>query len=168
MIIVGFILLVAAAVVAIALVVQNPSTVTVHAFTWSWDVDLRWLVRRARTHRNRPVRLAMMRIGGSHYLRLRSERKVLAAENKRLSERAAQTTRTRSGYRTAPRDGAVPAPAPMTPIGARSAYGAPPHRLLRRPPRWRTSARRTAHPRPTNRTVFARDWVATRHRRAKG
>ena len=117
MIIVGFILLVAAAVVAIALVVQNPSTVTVHAFKWSWDVDMRWLVVAGLALTAIGLfGLAMMRIGGSHYLRLRSERKVLAAENKRLSERAAADNRTRGSYQTAPRTGAAPAPAPMPPV----------------------------------------------------
>ncbi|HEY3715500.1 MAG TPA: LapA family protein [Jatrophihabitantaceae bacterium] len=116
MIIVGFILLVAAAVVAIALVVQNPSTVTVHAFTWSWDIDMRWLVVAGLALTAIGLfGLAMMRIGGAHYLRLRSERKVLAAENKRLSERAAADNRTRGGYQTAPRTGAVSAPAPVAP-----------------------------------------------------
>jgi len=168
MIIVGFILLVAAAVVAIALVVQNPSTVTVHAFTWSWDVDLRWLVVAGLALTAIGLfGLAMMRIGGSHYLRLRSERKVLAAENKRLSERAAADNRTRSGYRTAPRDGAVPAPAPMTPM-------APAAPMAPAPPPAPPPAE-MAHVGAPDRAPASNEphgirerLVSTRHRRAKG
>lgn len=85
MIIVGFVLLAAAAVVAVALIIQNPATVTVHAFNWSWDVDMRWLfVAGLALTAIGLFGLALMRLGGAHYLRLRRERKVLAAENDRL------------------------------------------------------------------------------------
>jgi hypothetical protein len=41
MIIVGFVLLAAAIVIAAALIVQNPATVTVHTFNQSWNVHMR-------------------------------------------------------------------------------------------------------------------------------
>ena len=165
MIIVGFILLVAAAVVAIALVAQNPGTVTVHAFTWSWDVDMRWLVVAGLALTAIGLfGLAMMRIGGSHYLRLRSERKVLAAENQRLSERAAAESRTRGGYRTAPRDGAVPAPPPMAPA-APAAPTAPPAP----PPAEMAHVGAPDRAPASNEPHGIRErLVSTRHRRAKG
>jgi uncharacterized integral membrane protein len=106
MIIVGFVLLAAAAVVAVALVIQNPATVTVHAFKWSWDVDMRWLfVAGLALTAIGLLGLAMMRIGGAHYLRLRRDRKVLAAENQRLIERAGAGNARRS----APAESRVPA-----------------------------------------------------------
>jgi len=169
MIIVGFILLVAAAVVAIALVVQNPSTVTVHAFNSSWDVDMRWLVVAGLALTAIGLfGLAMMRIGGSHYLRLRSERKVLAAENKRLAERAAADNRTRGGYQTAPRDGALPVAPPPTVPAAPAAPTAPAGPAT-------SPAGDMAHVGASDRAAASNEphgirerLVATRHRRAKG
>ena len=175
MIIVGFILLVAAAVVAIALVVQNPSTVTVHAFKWSWDVDMRWLVVAGLALTAIGLfGLAMMRIGGSHYLRLRSERKVLAAENKRLSERAEADNRTRGNHRTAPREGAVPAPAPMAPTAPPAAAPTGPPVAAPTGPAMSPTGD-MAHVGAPDRAPASNEphgirerLVATRHRRAKG
>jgi uncharacterized integral membrane protein len=93
-------------VVAVALVIQNPATVTVHAFKWSWDVDMRWLfVAGLALTAIGLLGLAMMRIGGAHYLQLRRDRKVLAAENQRLIERAGAS----NARRGAPAESRVPA-----------------------------------------------------------
>jgi len=87
MMIVGFILLAAAAVLAVALIVQNSSTVTVHAFKWSWDVEMRWLiVAGLALSVIGLLGVAMMRIGDSYNQLLRGERSALAAENKRLAK----------------------------------------------------------------------------------
>jgi uncharacterized integral membrane protein len=89
MIVVGFVLLVAAVVVAIALIVQNPGVVTVHAFSWSRDVEMRWLVVAGLALTAIGLLgLAMMRVGGARHARLRRERKALAVENKRLVRQA--------------------------------------------------------------------------------
>ena len=111
MIVVGFVVLVAAVVVAIALIVQNPGMVTVHAFSWSWHVDIRWLVVAglALTAIGL-VGLAMMRVGGARYARLRRDRKLLAAENKRLTREA--RTADIPAVAAEPRN---PAPGSMTP-----------------------------------------------------
>jgi hypothetical protein len=99
MMIVGFILLAAAAVVAVALVVQNPGTVTVHAFKWSWDVDMRWLiVAGLALSAIGLLGVAMMRIGDSYNQLLRGERAVLAAENRRLAKRAGAGNRPPAAY----------------------------------------------------------------------
>jgi hypothetical protein len=94
MIIVGFVVLAVAAVVAVALIVQNPGTVTVHAFKWFWGVDMRWLiVAGLALSAIGLLGWAMMRIGGSYNQLLRGERSVLAAEIKRLAERAGADNR---------------------------------------------------------------------------
>jgi ABC-type branched-subunit amino acid transport system permease subunit len=99
MMIVGFILLAAAAVVAGALIVQNPGTVTVHAFKWSWDVEMRWLiVAGLALSAIGLLGLAMMRIGDSYNQLLRGERAALAAENKRLDRQAGADNRRPAAY----------------------------------------------------------------------
>jgi uncharacterized integral membrane protein len=129
MIIVGFVLLAAAAVIAVALVVQNPATVTVHAFKWSWDVDLRWLfVAGLALTAIGLFGLAMMRIGGAHYLRLRRDRKLLAAENQRLIERAGASNDRRTAAPAEPR--VAPPTQPAAPMAAGPMPAAP----MERPP----------------------------------
>jgi hypothetical protein len=86
MIVVGFVVLVAAVVVAIALIAQNPGMVTVHAFDWSRNVEMRWLVVAGLALTAIALLgLVMIRIGGARHARLRRDRKVLAAENRRLT-----------------------------------------------------------------------------------
>lgn len=90
MIVVGFVFFVAAVVIAAALIVQNPATVTVHAFNQSWNVDMRWLVVAGLALTAIGLLgLGMMRLGSVRYVRLSGERRKLAAENKRLAKRAA-------------------------------------------------------------------------------
>ncbi|HEY7047965.1 MAG TPA: LapA family protein [Jatrophihabitantaceae bacterium] len=135
MIIVGFVLLAAAAAVAIALIVQNPATVTVHAFKWSWDVDMRWLiVAGLALTAIGLLGLAMMRLGGAHYARLRRERKALAYENKRLVAEQANAAptddRPPGGYppsRPAEQPTqAMPPARPAPPMGAQRTEARPP------------------------------------------
>ena len=112
MIIVGFVLLAAAAVVAVALIVQNPATVTVHAFKWSWDVDMRWLVVAGLALTAIGLLgLAMMRLGGARHVRLRRERKALAFENKRLVAEQANAQAATTPGNDRPPAGYVPRPA---------------------------------------------------------
>src|SRR5262249_1379973 len=84
MIVVGFVLFAAAIVIAVALIAQNPATVTVHAFDATWNVDMRWLlVAGLALTAIGLLGLSMMRLGSARYMRLRGERRALAAENKR-------------------------------------------------------------------------------------
>jgi hypothetical protein len=109
MIIVGFVLFAAAVVVALGLIVQNPATVTVHAFNQSWDVDTRWLfVAGLALTAIGLLGLGMMRLGGAHYVRLRGEQRVVVTENKRLTKRAAAGTPM--GCRRGPELSREPAP----------------------------------------------------------
>jgi hypothetical protein len=111
MIIVGFVLFAAAVAIAAALIVQNPATVTVHAFNQSWNVDMRWLVVAGLALTAIGLLgLGMMRLGSARYLRLRGERRVLAAENKRLTKRAAAAAPVGAGRDTAPWMAPVPQP----------------------------------------------------------
>jgi uncharacterized integral membrane protein len=104
MIIVGLLLFAAAVVIAAALIVQNPAAVTVDAFNQSWSVGMRWLfVAGLALTAVGLLGLAMMRFGGARYMRLRGERRVLKAENKRLSKRAAAAAPVGAGHDTAPR-----------------------------------------------------------------
>ena len=99
MMIVGFLLLAAAATVAVALIVQNPGTVTVHAFKWSWDIDMRWLiVAGLALSAIGLLGVALMRIGDSYNQLLRGERAALAAENRRLAKRAGADQRPPAAY----------------------------------------------------------------------
>jgi len=177
MIIVGFVLLAAAAVIAVALVVQNPATVTVHAFKWSWDVDLRWLfVAGLALTAIGLLGLAMMRVGSAHYLRLRRDRKLLAAENQRLIERAGA-----SNARRAPAEPRV-AP-PMQPAAPMAAGPMPPAPMERRPAAQPAPPATSATMAPATGSVaapertattsthphgFRERLTATRHRHEKG
>ena len=105
MIIVGFVLFAAAVVIAGALIVQNPATVTVHAFHESWNVDLRWLlVAGLALTAIALFGLGMMRLGSARYLRLRGERRALASENRRLAKRAAAADTARTALTAQPRE----------------------------------------------------------------
>jgi hypothetical protein len=89
MIVIGFVLFAAAVAIAAALIVQNPATVTVHAFNGSWNVDMRWLlVAGLALTAIGLIGLGMMRLGSASTMRLRGERRVLAAENRRLTRQA--------------------------------------------------------------------------------
>jgi uncharacterized integral membrane protein len=193
MIIVGFVLLAAAAVVAVALVIQNPATVTVHAFKWSWDVDLRWaFVAGLALTAIGLLGLAMMRTGGAHYLRLRRDRKLLAAENQRLIERAGADHAQRRGAQTDPRVpaesrapmpaapmAAAPMPAtsvpsaPMSappmerPPAARPAPGAPPAGAPMAPATGSVAAPERTEAPSTQPQGFRERLMATRHRHEK-
>jgi hypothetical protein len=108
MIIVGFVLFAAVVVIAAALIVQNPAAVTVHAFNQAWNVDMRWLlVAGLALTAIGLIGLGMMRLGSAHYMRLRGERRVLAAENKRLTKRAGAAVRVGAAPDTAPRTASV-------------------------------------------------------------
>ena len=179
MIIVGFVLLAAAAVIAVALVVQNPATVTVHAFKWSWDVDLRWLfVAGLALTAIGLFGLAMMRIGGAHYLRLRRDRKLLAAENQRLIERAGAS----NARRMAPAEpqvappmqpaapmaaGPMPAPPMQRPPAARPDPSAPPASSAMAPATGSVAAPERTATTSTHPHGFRERLMATRHRHEK-
>jgi uncharacterized integral membrane protein len=44
MIVIGLLIFLAAAIVGVALISQNTSDITLHAFKWSWTVPVYWLV----------------------------------------------------------------------------------------------------------------------------
>ena len=143
------------------MIIQNPATVTVHAFKWSWDVDMRWLfVAGLALTAIGLMGLAMMRVGGAHYLRLRRERKILAAENQRLIERAGADNARRRGARTEARD--VPAQ-PRVPVEARAPMPvAPmPPAPTPGPPTERVRAERSAPMAPATGSVAAPERTAT-------
>jgi uncharacterized integral membrane protein len=129
MILVGFVLFAAAIVIAVALIVQNPATVTVHAFDESWNVDLRWvLVAGLALTAIGLLGLGMMRAGSGRYMRLRGERRALAAENKRLAKRAAAAdTASRTAPAAQPRE-PVPAARPSDRRSFRERVAATRHR----------------------------------------
>jgi uncharacterized integral membrane protein len=118
-IILGFVLFVAAVVIAAALIVQNPANVTVHAFNQSWNLDMRWLfVAGLALTAICLLGLGMMRLGNARYMRLRHERRKLATENKRLAKRA--TAAEPAGAR---RDTAPAAAQPREPVRAGRSSG---------------------------------------------
>lgn len=121
MIIVGFVLFAAVVVIAVALVVQNPAAVSVHAFNQWWNVDMRWLVVAGLALTAIGLLgLGMMRLGGARYLRLRGERRVLAAENKRLTKRVAAAAPVGIGPDTALRTAPVAQPGELVAAAASS------------------------------------------------
>ena len=129
MIIVGFVLFVAAVVIAVALIVQNPAAVTVHAFNQSWNVDMRWLlIAGLALTAIGLLGLSMMRRGSARYMRLTGERRALAAENRRLAKRAAAAD-------TAPRRAAAAQPRASVSSsdrpGLREKLAATRHRLVK-------------------------------------
>lgn len=103
MIILGFVLLVGAVVIAAALIVQNPNTVTFQLFNQSWNIDMRWLVVAGLALTAIGLLgLVMMHLGSVRYMRLRSERRKLAAENERLAKWAAVARPASAGPDTGP------------------------------------------------------------------
>jgi hypothetical protein len=88
MIILGLLLLAAVAVVAVELIVANDGRIAVHMWRWAWQVDAFWLaVVGAGLLVAGVLGLALLRAGSRHSLRLRRERRQLAAENRRLAKR---------------------------------------------------------------------------------
>jgi uncharacterized integral membrane protein len=139
MIIVGLLLLAAAAVAAVELIVANDQAqVTVHMWRWSWTVEPFWLaVAGAAILVTALLGLFMLKAGSRRERRLRRERRELAKENRQLAKRAEVAEATdaepvdevpRQGY-DAPQQG-YDAPqqdyVPSQPTGARP-VGRPEH-----------------------------------------
>jgi|307.fasta_scaffold84637_1 hypothetical protein len=98
MIIVGFVLFAAAAVLAVALIVQNPATVTLHVFNQYRHVEMRWLfVAGLAVTAIGLLGLGMMRLVVARVERLRGERWALTIQNKRLAQRTAAGARPAPG-----------------------------------------------------------------------
>jgi hypothetical protein len=114
MIIVGLLLLAAAAVAAVELIVANDQAqITVHMWRWSWTVDAFWLaVAGAAIVVAALLGLYMLKAGGKRERRMRRERRQLAKENRQLAERAEVAEAT------------VPEPVPDTDTAAQG-YVAP-------------------------------------------
>jgi membrane protein implicated in regulation of membrane protease activity len=118
MIILGLLLLAAAATAAVELIVANDDAqITVDMWRWSWTVDAFWLaVAGAAILVVALLGLFMLKAGSRRARRLRRERRELARENRQLAERAevAEATDAEAvgdvppqGY-DAPRQGYVP------------------------------------------------------------
>ncbi|PZS20321.1 MAG: hypothetical protein DLM57_01860 [Pseudonocardiales bacterium] len=134
MMVLGILLLAAAVVVAVELVLANhahDSEINVHMWRWTWHFDALWLaVLGAAILVVAVLGLAMMRAGGRRARRLRRERRELAAENRRLAERADVAESAVPGPGYGPVDVAEPgpsapgpsAPGPSAPVRG---YGPP-------------------------------------------
>ena len=89
MIILGVLLLAAAAVAAIELILANHSQFTLHMWRWTWHFDAFWLaVGGAAILAVALLGLSMLKVSGGRARRLRRERRDLTSENRRLAERA--------------------------------------------------------------------------------
>jgi hypothetical protein len=93
MIILGFILLALAVAAAIVLIAQNPDAMmSFHALGNSYNVHAYWVfVGGMVVVAVAAIGLSIMRAGAAHGARVRRERRDLAAENARLSERVVET-----------------------------------------------------------------------------
>jgi len=90
MIILGLLFLAVAAVAAVELVLANQISIPFHMWRWHWQIDAFWLVvAGAAVIVVALMGLAMLKGAGGRARRLRRERRELAAENRRLAERAA-------------------------------------------------------------------------------
>jgi hypothetical protein len=92
MIILGFILLALAVAAAIVLIAQNPDAMmTFHALGNTYTTHAYWIfVGGMVVLAVAAIGLSMMRSGAAHGARVRRERRDLAAENARLSERVTE------------------------------------------------------------------------------
>jgi hypothetical protein len=120
MIILGLLLVAAAAVVTVEMVVANDGLISVHMWRWTWDVEAFWLVvAGAGILAAALLGLALLRAGGRRSRRLRRERRELAAESRDLAEenrRLAERADAAGPGRGAPMRGYAPAtqPGPAT------------------------------------------------------
>lgn len=90
MVLIGLLLIAAAVAAAIILVVQNDGTITVHVFNSDYHVAAYWLaIAGLAIMAVLALGLWAVRVGTSHRMRLRRERRELVRENRRLNERAA-------------------------------------------------------------------------------
>jgi hypothetical protein len=136
MIILGLLLLAAAAVAAVELIVANDNAqLTVHMWRWSWTVDAFWLaVAGAAILAAALLGLFLLKAGGKRERRMRRERRQLAKENRQLAERAeiAEATEPESEPVRDAAPQAYPAPAETTstppPAEPRRQYAAPEER----------------------------------------
>src|SRR6266446_2620243 len=86
MIVIGFILIVAAVAAGVVLIVQNRGAIDIHALGGSWQLDAYWLtVAGVVILAVAILGLAIARTAAARSWRLRRERRELARENRRLS-----------------------------------------------------------------------------------
>ncbi|MFN2519062.1 MAG: hypothetical protein ABR604_08490 [Jatrophihabitantaceae bacterium] len=130
MMILGILLVAAAAVAAVELVLANHAQVDFHMWRWTWHFDALWLaVVGAAILACALLGLAMLKAGGGRARRLRRERRELAVENRRLAERAdvAETTSrapaSRGPASGAPASGYAPADVPDSTHTPAHGYG---------------------------------------------
>lgn len=124
MLVLGLLFLAAAAVAAVELIIANDTAqVTFHMWSWTWHFDAFWLaVIGAAIITVAWLGLAMMRMGSTHALRLRRERRELAKENAVLAQRArsartAPVARTTTDVPADSASSAMPVAAPGDPVG---------------------------------------------------
>lgn len=131
MIILGLLLVAAAAVIAVEMIVANDGQIAVHMWRWTFDVQAFWLaVTGAALIVACLLGLMLLQAGGRRARRLRRERRALAAEsrdlaeeNRRLSERADAAEPKRSA--PAPAAGFQRPAQPAGVMAARTDYAAP-------------------------------------------
>ncbi len=109
MLVLGLLLVAAAAVAGVELIIANNDTqVTFQMWSWTWHFDVFWLaVIGAAIVTVAWLGLAMMNMGTVHAVRLRRERRRLAKENAMLT-RQARVAQPPSTGRTMPSDARVP------------------------------------------------------------
>jgi hypothetical protein len=162
-ILVGLILVAAAAVVGTEMILANRETLTVHMWNATWHVSAFWLaVAGAAVLLVAMFGIAIAQGGATRRMRLRRERRQLAAENKVLAERAARAETAQpvapASDWVAPADRPVPvmagraappaadAPTTAEALPADHTYGYAGRRRTGPPPAWPPSERSATGP----------------------
>jgi len=128
MFVLGLLILAAAVVLAVEFVIANDSSITFSLWNQSWTMDAFWLgVMGAGFLLAVVLAFMLMRGAMARSLRMRSERRELAAENERLAARAKHAAPTPVARKDYPAPPPAPTTAPAsTPATAPPAYPAAP------------------------------------------
>lgn len=133
MFVLGLLVLAAAVVGSVELILANRQPVTLHMWNWTWHMDMFWVaVIGAALITAAWLALGAMRVAAMHQVRLRRERRELAAENERLAARVqhvqgadAKTGRSHFGRNRPAQPQQYPAAPPAAAPAATTAPAAP-------------------------------------------